>query len=147
MPHGHPLYMSLLTEVYFFSLPGKQSSKVTFLKRGGHRETPLWFSSLNAIFHDQKGELLVDHICTNKIPRPFACLSSTFVSSSSHLHFKGKKRKLNSNNSLQNTALWRSSFDPSDVRAAFERHQRKSLNLSVFLSDLTYFPCQLKLRS
>lgn len=41
--------------------------------------------------------------------------------------------ELNGNNSLQNAALWRSSFDLSNVRAAFESHQRKSLNLSVFL--------------
>lgn len=67
MPHGHPLYMSLLTEVYFFSLYAKQFYKNHPFEKGWAQSTPFGFLPWS------QGKHLVDRICTNKIPSPFAC--------------------------------------------------------------------------
>lgn len=132
----HPLYMSLLTEVYFF-FPYVESSfrKSPFWKKVS-TEKPIVVPFLECHFPWSEGKQLIRFVQIKFQVHLLVSLSSTFVSSSSFLHFKGVGGELNSYNSLRSTALGRSSFDPSNVTAAFERHQRKSLNLSVFLLPL-----------
>ena len=90
MPHGHPLYMSFLTKVYFFPYMQSSCIKSPFDKRWAQRAP---FGSLPRVpFPRSKGNLLADQIVPIKFQvHLLVSLSSTLVSASSCLHFKGKK--------------------------------------------------------